>query len=147
VRHGKHRRVFAGAVVVEACGAIAGLTHDPGTALRRWIVGSAGKVAFLHPDVAQHSFDDRNVLRLAAVRSARHRELLFTPLERIKPAGAEERNYLKGFGAGAPEGEGLPIAGGAEKLVAVSDYRGVYSMFRFRLFAASDDYIQLERPH
>jgi hypothetical protein len=78
---------------------------------------------------------------------ARYRELLLTPPERIEPAGAEEWKDLERFGAGAPVGEGVRIAGGAKQLVAIPNHGRVYSMFRLGSFPAGDyniDFVRLD---
>ena len=106
---------------------------------------TARQIAFLEPDVVEHPLDERDVLGLAAVRRARHRQLLVTPAQLVERAGAEKREDLKGLGAGAPVGECVAIAGGAEQLIAFPDYGGVYTMFGFDPVTAGDCYIQFVR--
>jgi len=84
--------------------------HDLGTTLGRRIVGPASEISFLEAKVVEHSLDDCDVLRLPTVRGTRHRELLFTPAERIEAARAEKRQHLERFGAGAPVGERVRVA-------------------------------------
>jgi hypothetical protein len=108
-------------------------------------VGTAGEITFLETDVVEHSFHEGDMLRLAAVRRARHRQLRSFPAELVEAAGGEERNYLEGLGAGSPEREGVAVAGSAEELIAFSDYGGVYSMFRFGALTSGDCNIELVR--
>jgi hypothetical protein len=77
-------------------------------------VRTAREITFLEANVTEHTLYERNVLRLAAMRRARHGELLLTPAERVEAAGVEERQDLKGLGAGAPIGERLRLASSAE---------------------------------
>ena len=110
-------------------------------------MGTARQIAFLEPDVAEHPLDERDVLRLATVRCARHRQLLVAPAQRFERAGAEKWEHLKGLGAGAPICERVTIAGCAEQLIAFSDYRCVYPMLGFDPVTAGDCNIQLVRLH
>src|SRR5258705_1320165 len=95
VSHRQHRGVFAGAIVVETRRAATILTHDFGAALGRRIVRATGEIAFFHADVAKHSFDDRDVLGLAPMGRAGHRELFVAPAERVETAVAEEWDDLE----------------------------------------------------
>ena len=90
------------------------------------------------PRSREHPLDDRDVLGLAAVRRAREGELLVAPAQLVEAAGAEKRHDLKGLGAGAPEGECVTIAGGAEQLIAFPDDGGVHAMFGFDPVTAGD---------
>ncbi len=132
---------------MKSCGAVARLADYFGTALRGRIVGAAGEISLLEPDVAEHFLDDGDVLRLPTMGRARYRELLLTPPERIESAGAEEWKDLERFGAGAPVGERVRIAGGAKQLVAIPNHGGVYSMLRLGSFPAGDcniDFVRLD---
>ena len=106
---------------------------------------AAGEITFLESDVVEHSLHERDVLRLTAMRRARHRELRTLPAELVEAAGGEERNYLEGLGAGSPEGKCVAVAGGAQELISFSDYRGVYSVLRFGSFTATDCNVELVR--
>ena len=101
------------------------------------------EIAFLKTDVVEHLLHYRDVLRLSAMRRARHRELRSFPAKLIEAAGCEERDYLEGLGARPPERERVTVAGSAEELISFSDYRGVYSMFRFGALTAGDCNIEL----
>jgi hypothetical protein len=108
-------------------------------------MGTAGEVAFLEADIAEHALDQGYVFGLATVRRARHRELLVTPAERVEPARAEKGQDLEGLGAGPPIRERISVASGAKELIAFPDYRGVYSMLRFNPFTAGNCDIELVR--
>jgi hypothetical protein len=110
-------------------------------------MGAAGEIAFFEPDVAEHPFDDSDVLWFSTMRRTRHCKLLVTPTERIKTAGAEKRDYLEGFGAGSPIGKGVRVTCGTHELIALSDHRGVDPMLRLGFLAACDRYIELVRLH
>ena len=69
---------------MESRRALALVAQDFRAALREWLVRPAGEVAFLETDVAEHAFDERDVLGLAAVRRARHGQLLVFPSERVE---------------------------------------------------------------
>jgi hypothetical protein len=108
-------------------------------------VGTTGEIAFLEADIVEHSLHERDVLGLASVRRARHRQLRSFPPQLFEAAGGEERNYLKGLGAGSPEREGVAVAGSAKELIAFSDNGGMYSVFRFGALTAGDCNIELVR--
>jgi hypothetical protein len=93
---------------------LTGFSQDLGAALRRGLVGTAREIAFLETHVVEHALHERDVLRLATVRCARHRELRAFPAQLIEAAGREERDYLEWLGAGSPERECVTVAGGAE---------------------------------
>jgi hypothetical protein len=132
---------------MESGGAIARFPHAFRAALGGWLVGPAGKIPFLEADVAEHSLHEGYVLGLTTVRRARHGELLVAPPERVESAGAEKGENLKGLCAGPPVRECVSVPGCAEKLVALPDYRSVYSMFRFNAFTAGNCDIELVRLH
>jgi hypothetical protein len=92
-------------------------------------VGAAGEIPFLEAEVAEHSLDQRDVLRLSAVGRARDGELLVTPTQRVESARGQKREHLKWLGAGAPIGERLRVASCAEELIALSDYGSIYPVF------------------
>lgn len=144
-RHREHRRVLAGAVVVDTARMLTTLTKDLRPAGRRRIVWAAGEVAFFESEVTQHLLYDRDMLGLATVRAARYRELFIAPPKGVEPAGAKEWDYLKRLRAGSPVRERIRVAGDAKQLVVGSDNRCMHSMFGFDLIAAGDSDIELVR--
>src|SRR5450759_3545635 len=62
-RHREHRRVLAGAIVVDTRRALARLAHALRAALRGRIVGPAGEISCLEANVAEHFLGDGDVLR------------------------------------------------------------------------------------
>jgi len=108
-------------------------------------VRAAGEITFFETDVAEHPLHEQQVLGLAPVRRARHRELAVVPAQCVEAARREEWNYLERLGARSPEGKCVRIASGAEELVPFSDYRRVHSMLRLGYFTAADGNIELVR--
>jgi hypothetical protein len=110
-------------------------------------VGPASEISFFEPNVVEHSLDYGDVLRLPAVRSTRHRELFFPPTQGIEASRAQERNDLEWLGTGSPISERLRIARSAKKLIALPDYRSMYSMFRLGSLTAGYCDIEFVRFH
>ena len=145
VRERHHRRVLTRAIVVKPRRAVAGFSHDFGAALRRRLVRTAGEISFLEPDVVEHLLHQGDVLWLATVRRARDCELLVAPAQRLESARGEKRQHLERLGTGSPVGERVSVARGAEELVPISDYRGVYPVLRFDRIATGYSNIKLVR--
>jgi hypothetical protein len=86
------------------------------------------------------------VFRLATVRGAGYRELFVSPSELVEASGAEKRDDLEGFRAGAPVGKRVGIARAAQQHITILNYRGMYSMLRLGSFTAGYCDIELVRP-
>jgi hypothetical protein len=108
-------------------------------------VRAAGEIALLQTKVAQHRLHELYVLGLSAMGCARNCELFVAPLQSVESAGREKWKHLEWLRAGAPEGERFGIARGAEELVALSNYRSMYSMLRLGSLTASYCNIELIR--
>src|SRR5687767_5257817 len=91
-------------------GTIARFPHNFRSPLGGWLVGTAREVSFLEADVAQHSLDQSNVLRLATVGRAGNGKLLIAPAECVESARGEKGEDLEGLGAGAPVRECVGVA-------------------------------------
>jgi hypothetical protein len=108
-------------------------------------VRAARKISFFQPYIVKHLLHEGDVLRLPTVGRAGYGELFVAPAERVESARREKGEYLKWLGARAPVGERVTVASGAEELISFSDYRCVYSMFRFNSVATGNGNVQLVR--
>ena len=123
------------------------LAKNLGTALRKWLLRPACEVALLEAEALQHFLDERDMLWLAAVRAARNRELFVPPPEGIESAAGDERHYLEGLGARAPEGYRARVPCRAEELVALRHHRGVHAVVGLHRVSAGKDDIELMASH
>jgi hypothetical protein len=139
----EHAGMLPRAVVVQSRGYQPCLMHEPYASSRQWLVSTACEIALLEADRLEHPGRELDVLRLAAVRCARERELLAAPPARVEAARLDERKKLKGFRAGAPHGWERRIARAAEHCSIGAADDCVHAMPRFDRVSACDDHVEL----
>ena len=87
---------------------------------------AAGEIALFEPDVGEHRLGERDVLRLAAVRRARERELVVAPPQLVEAARLEKRHHLERLGAGAPGADDACVARAGDERIIFGDDRRVH---------------------
>jgi hypothetical protein len=136
--------VLARAVVVQASGRQSRLVEQPHTTSREWLVRSAREITLLEPDRLEHSRCELDVLRFAAVRSARECELLAPPPARVEATRFDEREQLKRLCAGAPDRRKRRIARAAEQSSIGAADDCVHTVTGFDRVSARGDDVQIK---
>src|SRR5438105_2736965 len=86
VRAREHRGMFARAVVMQSRGPLARLAQQLGPPIGERLMRPAREIAFLEAHGREHALRDRDMLRFAAVRRARERELVVPPMQIVETA-------------------------------------------------------------